>query len=158
MNPTRSNGEFPKGQSAGAVHGVVADNMLRTRARTPQESLGISNQGGLFVPVMVATAVAVALLAVLTVTPYLLSKLGTDTAKADQPPPSKAETPAASPPATTSPAENPTAKKPADTSAPPKKTLDKKDVPDLLGETGTKKASPKVNPLDKADDLLKDLK
>ena len=50
------------------------------------------------------------------------------------------------------------AKKNPEGSANPGKTPGKKDILDVLGETGTKKGAP-VNPLDKKeDDLLKDLK
>ncbi|MDB5306109.1 MAG: hypothetical protein JWO38_311 [Gemmataceae bacterium] len=166
MTPNLPNGEAPKGQhaaprSAPADPAGLTDSLRRFRGQTPQESLGLASGNSLLWPFVQASVVTAILFAALTAGPYLWEKQ--PAAAADSGQPAKTENPAATPPPAspapppTTPAPDTTAKKPADVTRPP--TGGKKDITDVLGESGTKPASPKVNPLDKKeDDLLKDIK
>lgn len=140
-------------QSGGATNAHPSATLPRTRTQTPEEALGINAGSNLMSSCIIATGLTAAVLAVLTVGPYFMGKAGGE--KAVQAAPVKPdETPA--PVEQPKPDPNATAKKPPttpDTTKPPKT-----DVLDKLGETGTKTGNPKVNPLDKGDDLFKDLK
>ena len=129
--------------------------MLRMlRSRSPQESLGGNAQSGLLPAFLLAAVVSIGLLAALTVVPFYCfppDQKMTALKKDD------ARIPPALPPTVPTTPEG-TAKKSPDAVPNPGKTPPKKDILDVLGETGTKTGSPK-NPLDrKDDDLLKDLK
>ena len=101
----------------------------------------------------------------LTLVPYLLDKgfsapsnpPASSTAAGTQ---GNSPTPAAATPDASSSNSSVAAKSPADNTTETLKVQPKKkDILDVLGETGSKKANPKLNPLDKKeDDLLKDLK
>lgn len=136
-------------QSGGANHPTATLPLKRTQ--TPEEALGINAGSNLVSSCLIATGLTAVVLAVLTVGPYFVGKVG-GTPAAQAAPAKPDETPA--PVETPKPDPNTTAKKPAETPKPAGKT----DILDKLGETGTKTGNPKVNPLDKGDDLFKDLK
>jgi hypothetical protein len=166
MTPNLVNGEISKGQSANqaGTSAVIADALRAMRNRSPEESLGLTGESGLMKSSLIAFGAIFLVLLGLTLVPYLLDKSlppgpkQPNTAPANGPEvvaPSAAATP-------DSPLPNPgaVAKNPADGAKDTAKGQPKKkDLLDKLGETGTKTASPKVNPLDKKeDDILKDLK
>lgn len=145
----------------------LRDFLDRFRTKDPQELLGVSDTGGLFGPMVIATIATGVIFAALTIVPYVLSKNAPANANAEKPAekvePAKVETPkpdaTAKVPATTTPNSKgkaePTAKVDASPGTPPAKGP---DILQKLGENETKTASPKVNPLDKKnDDLLNDL-
>ena len=159
MIPNSPNGEATKTTLAGprtsAGFSNVADSLRHLRSQTPEESLGLSGESGLLKPFLLATAITAILLAILTAIPYFLAKQSDPTTKQVQPAP---EVPEAAPAA---PVQNDPSKTPAVTPPVPGKTSTpkSKDLVDILGESGTKKANPKVNPLDKKDDdILKEIK
>lgn len=159
MIPNSPNGEAPKStvaSSRSAGFNNMADSLRHMRNQTPEESLGLSSSGSLLKPFLLATIVAVVLLGVLTAVPYFLNRKTEATPKEAQPAP---ETPGAAPAA---PVQNdPNGNSPPPTPNVPAKTPGpkSKDILDVLGESGTKKANPKVNPLDKKDDdILKEIK
>ena len=113
----------------------------------------MQTQHGLLKASLLAAAVTGVALAALTAGPYFMHKAApakespaatSNSGGGDSP------TPAPSP----SPGPNTEAKKPA---GEPGKTP-KKDLPDVLGESGVKTGTPKVSPLDKKDDdIFKEL-
>jgi hypothetical protein len=150
MKPTLVNGEPLNGQTTAPAN--VLDSLRHLRARSPQESLGLQADRGLLKSFLLATIITGVAFAALTVVPYLIHKAKPAT---EQP------TPEANPPAATSPS-SPTPPADQTAKAPPGdvgKTKPKgKDLPEVLGESGVKTGSPKVNPLDKKDDdIFKEL-
>lgn len=159
MTPKLAKGDPRNGQTATAhppADGMM-DSLRHLRARSPQESLGLKTERGLLKAFVQAALVTGVVFAALTVGPYYLQKQsGAAPQTEPAPAPADAAPPAAPPPST--PAPDATAKKTPAPAADPGKPAGKKDLMDVLGEGGTKKSSPKVNPLDrKDDDLLKDL-
>jgi hypothetical protein len=153
MTPTPPNGEPQNGQLAPAR--VEAP----PHAHSPQESLGLTASNGLFKASIQAGIGFALLLAGLTFGPYFWDK-SQGAAKANAPAPAKSDSPAVSqpPPAPPPSAPEPKAPSGAPTAVgkPPGKSG---DILDKLGESGTKTAPAKVNPLDKKDDdILKDIK
>jgi len=159
MIPNSPNGEATKSTSVNPRNSAgftnAADSLRHIRSQTPEESLGLTSEGSLLKPFLLATAIAVIMLAAFTAIPYFLAKQSDPTPKQVQPAP---EVPEAAPAA---PVQNDPSKPPVvSPTVPGKSTTPKsKDILDVLGESGTKKANPKVNPLDKKDDdILKEIK
>ncbi|HEX3151820.1 MAG TPA: hypothetical protein VHR66_27355 [Gemmataceae bacterium] len=151
MKPTLANGEPLNGQTA--VPANVLDTLRHLRARSPQESLGLQSDRGLLKAFVLAAIGTGVVFVALTVVPYLIHKAK----PADQQPTASGGNEPA-PAATTSPTPpgDQTAKAPA--ADPSKPKAKGKDLPDVLGESGVKTGSPKVNPLDKKeDDIFKEL-
>lgn len=135
-------------QSGGASHAHPAAFPPK-RTQTPAEALGIAAGGNLLSSCLIATGLTAVALAALTAGPYFAGKVGGgNTAQAAPAKPDETPAPVEQP------KPDPSAKKPPTADTPKPKT----DVLDKLGETGTKTGNPKVNPLDKGDDLFKDLK
>lgn len=136
----------------------VSDMLRQLRSRSPQESLGVSEQSGLGRSFIQATIITAIVFALLTLGPYFYEK-------AYPPAPKQAKThanenPENANPTPSNPSADNTAKKGPETLTTQPKVAGKKDILDVLGESGTKSGTPKGgNPLDrKEDDLLKDLK
>ena len=148
------NANAQKGESGTDARGL-ADQV---RGNSPDEVLGAMNQASLTQGIVMASAVTVVLLAVLTIGPYLLGsgsqkKKGTKPAAAAQ---NKEQTPAAAQDAADGNAaagdDSATAK--AGAGGDPKAKALKN-----LGVDDVKKSDPKKNPFENsADDLLKDIK
>lgn len=142
-------------QSGGAANAHPAASALpRTRIQTPEEALGLGAGGNLLSSCVIATGLTAVLLAALTAGPYFADKLAGPKAAVAGPAKPDDTAPAATDPAKPDPTagKKPTA---SDTTKPPAGST---DILNKLGETGTKTGTPKSNPLDKGDDLLKDLK
>lgn len=159
MIPNSPNGEPTKATltaprtSAGFTN--VAESLRHLRSQTPEESLGLASESGLLRPMLMATVATGVLLALLTAIPYFLARQSDSTPKQVQPAP---EVPEGAPAVTTpnDPAKPPVVTPPVPGKSPSPKS---KDILDVLGESGTKKSNPKVNPLDKKDDdILKEIK
>ena len=150
------NANAQKGESGTDARGL-ADQV---RGNSPDEVLGAMNQASLTQGIVMASAVTVVLLAVLTIGPYLLGsgspkKKGAKPAAAAQ---NKEQTPAASQETTDGNAaagdDSATAK--ANAGGDPK--VNAKALKNL-GVDDVKKSDPKKNPFENAaDDLLKDIK
>jgi hypothetical protein len=154
MTPNLVNGEAPKGQAASPTGGVV-ETLRHLRARSPQESLGVQSNRGLLKESFLAAAITGVVFAALTVGPYYANKFFPASAPSTPAAQSGVDPNPQNPSPAPSPAANTEAKKPA---GEPGKTPKGKDIPDVLGESGVKKGSPKVNPLDKKDDdIFKEL-
>ena len=121
------------------------------RGKSPQEVLGAVANSGLAQGVGLATFGTIVLMAVFTVVPYYVYG-GKAAAKAKQAAAvaaaAKAETDAANTAESTATTTEKSAKVSKDASSNAQQTLDK------MGESETKQADPKVNPLDNLDDLL----
>ncbi|MSR54488.1 MAG: hypothetical protein EXS09_14545 [Gemmataceae bacterium] len=159
MIPNSPNGEANQATLTNSRNpaSFTADSLRHMRNQTPEESLGLSSEGSLLKPFLLATAIAAIMLVAFTAMPYFLAKQADPTPKQVQAAPEAPEAaPAASVPA--DPSKSPAAT--TATSTPGKTPSPKsKDILDVLGESGTKKANPKVNPLDKKDDdILKEIK
>jgi len=161
MTTNLVNGEAPKGLTTAPPPPVMSDALRRAQARTPQESLGLNDAAGLGKAFAQATVLTAIVFAALTAGPYFLDR---QSAAAPVEKAAPTDTPDANPTPSPAPFPSPIAPGP-DASA--KKTPDpgvksppgKKDLPDVLGESGTKNSKPGVNPLDKkTDDLLDGLK
>ena len=161
MIPNSPNGEATKSTSVNPRNSAgftnAADSLRHIRSQTPEESLGLTSEGSLLKPFLLATAIAVIMLAAFTAIPYFLAKQADTTPKQVQAAPEVPE-PAAAAPVPNDPSKPPAAT--TATSVPGKTSTPKsKDILDVLGESGTKKANPSVNPLDKKDDdILKEIK
>ena len=150
MTPARPTREPQKGPPA-------------THTPSPQESLGLAARGGLVAASVQAAIGFAVLFAALTFGPYFWEKSHAATKpgapeKGDAPVAAQPSTPVAPPPSTPDPsaAKLPPAGAPVAGKQPAAKGG---DLLDKLGESGTKAAPAKVNPLDKKDDdILKDLK
>ena len=153
MMPTLPNGAPQNGQLSTAT--------AQPPAPTPKEALDAAPGSGLFKACVQAGVGFAALLAALTFGPYYwdkshastnaapATKEKTDAPPANQPPVAPAPSPAAPDPNAKGAPGSPVVGKPPG----------KGDILDKLGESGTKTAPPKVNPLDKKDDdILKDIK
>lgn len=132
------------------------ESLRRFRQQTPTEALGLGADVSLFRSCVHAGLITLVLFAIFTAGPYFWgkSKPAPEAAPAAAPTP---ETPAPTP-STPPPGQVPN--DPVAAKAPPTgpAPAGKADLLDKLGESGTKSANPKVNPLDrKDDDLLKDL-
>ena len=160
MTPTLPNGT-PQTGHLPAAH---AEPAPLQPAPSPKEALGVSPTSGLLKPSIQAGVGFAVLLAGLTFGPYFWEKSHaatnappapagkTDAPAAGQPPTAPAPSPATPDPNTAS-------KVPAAGSPAAGKPPAKGDILDKLGESGTKTAPAKVNPLDKKeDDILKDIK
>lgn len=133
----------------------VAESLRHLRSQTPEESLGLAKETGLLMPSVIAAILAGILLAGWTTLSYVLSSGAEPTPATTSPEPEKPES-------------NPTTPPPTDPGVPPSATTKpaakpstpkSKDLLDILGENGTKKANPSINPLDKKDDdILKEIK
>ena len=128
--------------------------------KSPQDVLSIVSVSRLPRSFVHATILMTATLAALTAGPYFWGKSSsaqassTPEVKPDSSAPTDAPKTNTNTTATATPTPNPA---PA-TGDPSTPTKPPSDLLDKLGESGTKSASPKVNPLDnKGDDLLKDL-
>lgn len=157
MNPNHMNGKSAKGQSADSAATVNATDALRAvRTRSPQEALGLNSGSGLLQASLVATAITVVVLAALTAGPYLYERQYPTVKPGKVVPPEITPDTTASTP--TTPQTGPDKKTPVDPKVAGKTPAPKKDILDVLGESGKKSGTP-VNPLDKKDDdLLKDFK
>ena len=153
MTPNLVNGDPQSGHNAPPAN--VLDTLRHLRARSPQESLGLQTQRGLLKAFLLATVGTSMVFAALTVVPYLMHKAKPAD---EQPTPAAAgvnEPAMATTPSSTPPADQTAKAPPTDTGKPKAKG---KDLPDVLGESGVKTGSPKVNPLDKKDDdIFKEL-
>ncbi|WP_020475128.1 hypothetical protein [Zavarzinella formosa] len=167
MKPNLVNGDTSGGEPAGlrsspAVSPDVSAALRVLRNRSPEESLGVNTKNSLLRASIQAGIVTGVLFAALTIVPYVLAKVFPPAPKEVKQTPAETETtaPTTAPASTTKEtAPTQTAKKTPDGPAVPPKTAGKKDIMDVLGETGAKPSNPRVNPLDKKeDDLLKDLK
>ena len=177
MTPTLPNGEAPKGQHAAAPRPApvdppaVAEAFRQFRSRSPQEALGLSDQSGLLMASVQAGVVILVLFAALTIGPYFIDRSNSSASTNPTPAPEKHEVepaPQPSTPSNSKTAPSPSTPGPDASSKQPVtgnptavgKTPPKgKDIVDVLGESGTKTVSPKINPLEKGgDDLLKDIK
>lgn len=129
-------------ENAFASTAELREFVRNLKGKSPQEVLGAVANSGLAQGVGLASVGTVILMAAFTVGPYFLY------GKPKPPAPPK-EAAAATEPAATAPqtAEKVTAPS-KDASANAQQTLDK------MGESETKTADPKVNPLDNLDDLL----
>lgn len=157
MTPTVANGQPKKGsKTEPAVAGGQA-----FRAPTLRDAFGPSDHGSLLGASLMAAGGFAVLLAVLTFGPFLFTK-AQPAANAAPTPAEKPESPPAAQavaPAPKSPADNSPKAPAAGTSVAGKQPAKKDDILDKLGESGTKTAPAKVNPLDKKDDdILKDIK
>jgi hypothetical protein len=135
----------------------LAETLKQLPKKSAQESLGLPEGNGLFIPFVAATIGIMFFLVVLTAVPYFFAKQG-----------SSSEQPTA--PTANDKQESSPSNQQAVTPAPPSKTSDstskvapkgtgKNDFADKLGENSTKTAKPNVNPLDKKDDdILKEIK
>ena len=112
------------------------------KGKSPQEVLGAVANSGLAQGVGLATVGTIILMAVFTVGPYFLY------GKPAPPAPKKEAAAVAEPAAATAQTTEKAAAPSTDASANAQRTLDK------MGESETKTADPKVNPLDDLDDLL----
>ena len=156
MSPNLVNGEAQKGQTVPPAPAGVIDTLRHLRARSPQESLGVESNRGLFKAFVLATLLTGVALAALTVGPYYWNKLkpAAPPAAPANPADSSPTPPAPAPAPSTTPDQ--TAKGPNANPVTPKPKG--KDVTDVLGESGVKTGTPKVNPLDKKDDdIFKEL-
>lgn len=156
MNPSVTKKDSPNGRTRTAApsNGVpaadVSDAMRELRSRSPQESLGVNAQKGLWTAFLQATVVIAVLFCGWTAMAYFADRNAPAPEKADKKDQKDNTNNNNAPPV--QPAEEGVAKK--DGPAIPK---GKKEIGDVLGETGTKKGNPKFNPLDrKDDDLFKD--
>lgn len=161
MIPTSPHGEPQNGQlpatrpeSAGAVPPRTP------RTQTPKEALGASAGSGLFMASIQAGIGFAIVLGALTIGPYYWEK---SQANANPGPAEKekAGTPAPNqPPVAPAPSSpDPNTKQPTGDPTAGAKQPKKDDIINKLGESGTKTAPAKVNPLDKKDDdILKDIK
>lgn len=155
MMPTLPNGAPQNGQLSPAVAEPPAP------AATPKEALDAAPASGLFKACVQAGIGFAALLAALTFGPYYWDKSHASTNAAPAPK-EKGDAPQAGQPPV-APAPSPVTPDPNTKGAPGSpvagKPPGKGDILDKLGESGTKNAPPKVNPLDKKDDdILKDIK
>jgi hypothetical protein len=154
MKNNSSNGQLTASRPADSP--VLTETIKRLRNQTPAESLGLPAGSGLMKPFLQATVACLILLALLTVVPYFVDPK----VEAKGPPPiperqESTETPKDQP----SPKPGSDANAKAPTAPGPKGNNKADDLLNKLGETGTKTAPLKVNPLDKKDDdLLKDIK
>lgn len=162
MTPTL-NGEAPKGPSAATPAG---ESVRTETSHSAQESLGLSRSNGLIKASIQAGVGFAIVFAGLTFGPYFWDKSHAST-KAPAPA-EKADAPAANQPnqSATAPAPSTPTDPGAGSKVPPgTPTAGKQpnpkgdDILNKLGESGTKTAPAKVNPLDKKDDdILKDIK
>ncbi len=162
MTQTHSNGQPQRGQllTTHAEPQAVTDSPHPTRTRPPRDTLGHSARSDLFLASLVAGFGFAVLFVGLTFGPYYWNK-SQGTTKATPAPAEKSDAPPASLPV----APAPTSPDPGAAKLPPGgspvvgKVPGKGDILDKLGESGTKAAPAKVNPLDKKDDdILKDIK
>ena len=157
MKPNSVNGEPSRGPSA-APAARVTETLRVLRNRSPQQSLGVNAESGLLKAFLQSTVMILAVLAALTVGPYIWDKQHPAAAQPAKPDAVEKQEAAVPSPATTTPGPEAIAKKPVDVPKDSTKTPPKKDILDILGESGSKEGNP-LNPLDKKqDDLLKDLK
>lgn len=152
LGPDSSKDVLTTREAATASAREVREFVARLRGKKPQEVLGQIANSGLVQGVTISTIGTILIMAIFTAGPYFLYGKPVPLAKAE-----KAETPAVTTPATTpetaavAPAATPDAKANPNlnTNANAQKTLDK------LGESETKMADPKSNPLEKdVEDLL----
>lgn len=162
MSLSSSNNDVPQGQLATTRANATASvselqEFLRgLRGKDPHEILGAITQSGLVRATVQATIGTLIVIVLFTVGPYLVAKQFPPTAKA-APAPTPASTTPTPAAAAASPAAGPNTD-PATPSSSSSPAANATTVLNKLGENETKKASPKVNPLDKKDDdLLKDL-
>lgn len=155
-NPNHS----PKSRPEPAADGPdVSDVLRQLRNRSPEESLGVNAQHGLWNSTLWAFGIIAVLFALLTVGPYLYERqFPSAAAKSDKIADDKEKKePSNTTPPNTDP--NTVVKKDPEQLKIPPKVVGKKEPVDVMGEGGTKKANPKNNPLDrKDDDLFKDFK
>jgi hypothetical protein len=135
-----------------ATAAELRDFLQNFRGKSPQEALGLVAQSGLAQGIVMSTLGSLVLLVVFTALPYAMrpavaeqSPAKPDAAAAATPAQPAASTPQAS-------AAAPAATAPAGAPAGAEQALEK------LGETETKTADPKKNPLDNLDNLLDDAK
>lgn len=116
------------------------------RGKSPQEVLGAVANSGLAQGVALATAGTVVLMALFTIGPYFMyPKVAPKPAKVEA---ASTPEPAATGDTVANASTEKAAPDPKDAASNAQQTLDK------LGESETKTADPKVNPLDNLDDLL----
>lgn len=118
----------------------MGETLRHHRSQSPQESLGLTGQSGLFKASLQAGVLFAIGFAVLTVVPYFLERQSV-AAKANAPTPEKTEV---APAPTPTPTPNPetTPKTPPTPTGP--KVVGKDDILNKLGETGTKGGTPKT--------------
>jgi hypothetical protein len=144
-------------QNGSATAAEMAEFLGQLRGKRPQEVLGVVAQSGLAHGIVASTLFVAALVGVLTVGPFVWARVSPPPAKAA----AKKETPAQPAVEAATTASEPA--KPADAAqaaieggTPGKPNV---DILEKLGQSESKEADPKKNPLeDKTDDLLKDLK
>ena len=156
MNPNLANGNASKGQSANrsnsAANTDLANTVRTLRGRTPRESLGADDQHGLFRPFLLASVVTALVFVALTAGPYFLNQSHSTAAIPAKPVPTEGTDVASPTPPPSQPNPEVIAKKTSDNPAVTVKPPAKKDLMNILGESGTKTGNPNV------DELLKDLK
>ncbi|MBM3982536.1 MAG: hypothetical protein FJ304_20145 [Planctomycetes bacterium] len=136
----------------------MATHTEPTTTHSTNDALGLSAQSGLIKASVQAGVVFAVLLAALTVGPFYWDKSQANT-KAAPDAADKGDKPAAQVPQAPAPAvPDPKGPNPV-AGGPSPKQPGKGDLLDKLGETGTKPAPTKTNPLDKKDDdIFKELK
>ena len=156
MNPNLTNGNASKGQSASRANSSfdtdAPNSQCTPRGRTAQESLGADDQHGLLRPFLLASIVTAVVFAALTAGPYLLNQSHSTAAIPTKPVPTEGSDVASPTPPPSQPNPEAVAKKTPDNPAVTGKPPAKKDLLNVLGESGTKTGNPNV------DELLKDLK
>ncbi|MFO0823164.1 MAG: hypothetical protein U0792_08595 [Gemmataceae bacterium] len=132
-NIRNNNGELSKTPGGSTSSGEV----LHLRTQTAQESLGITNQNGLFKATILAGILFAVVFGVLTVVPYFISSQNAGGKNLTPPTPEKTE-PEQTPNPT--PAPDPSPKPPV---TPSPKISGKEEMLIKGGETGTKTGTPK---------------
>lgn len=140
-------------EGAFATTAELREFVHNLRGKSPQEVLGAVANSGLAQGVVLATLGTVALMAVFTVVPYYVYG-GKAAAKAALEAKKAAAAQATAESAADSTAESATST--PEKAAPTSKTAagNAQQTLDKMGESETKQADPKVNPLDNLDDLL----
>jgi hypothetical protein len=157
MNSTNNHAESPNRTDSCASASEVRDFLKHMKGRDTEEVLGTQDSHSLAGAMVQATIITVVFMVVFTFGPMVWSTPHTDATPAAKPADAKVDTPQPSKVAETpAPAPSTTAAIPPATANP--QPPNAKDALDKIGANDTKKASPKVNPLEKsADDLFKDL-
>ncbi len=143
-------------QHGGATVAELREFLTKLKGRSPQEVIGIVSASMLVQSMVMATVITIAILAVFTITPYMI--WGPQVAKP------KPKTPAAAPataaqPATGTPPVVASASNSGDKSGTTPSAEDAAKATKAMGMDETKTADPKGNPLEKEfDKLLDDVK
>lgn len=149
--------QIREGSTASAAE--LREFLQQMKGKAPQEVLGMIAQSSLVQSTVIATLGCLVLLVAGSAVPWALAKASpppTATAVANETPAKPAEPAASAPQPTATPPAEAIPTEPTGMSAKPKGTED--DLLDRLGVGETIETDANVNPLDKDDDLLKDIK